>query len=156
MQKSKVFWDVTPSYLVRTFRSSLLASSSGVTFQPREPRISHWYGQLTNSVDDESYFWTCCVAAPFSSLCNAECDRCQARRLPDRRSQRSVPLVLDLKFIIGNRVKVLERSPAQVVACGNGVNRLVHHPRGVVCVRVQSNAVQVDSHEFEWRDGYVR
>ena len=147
MQYSKVFWNVTPSYLVRTFRSSLLAS--GVTPQPREPRISHWYGQFTNSVDGESHFWTCCVAVPFSSLCNAECDRCQARRLPDRRSQRSVPLVLDLKFIIGNRVKVLERSPAQVVACGNGFNRLVHHLQGVVCGRVESNGVQVDSHEFE-------
>jgi hypothetical protein len=36
--------------------------------------------------------------------------------LPDRRSEHCVPLVLDLKFIIGNRVKVLKRSPAQVVA----------------------------------------
>jgi hypothetical protein len=57
--------------------------------------------------------------------------------LPGRRSEPCVPLVLDLKFIIGNRVKVLKRSPAEVVAWGNNFNRLVHHLQGVIYVRVQ-------------------
>lgn len=79
--------------------------------------------------------------SPLQFAVSTECDRCQARRLPDRRSQRSVPLVLDLKFIIGNRVKALKRSPAQVVACSNSFNRPVHHLRGVVYVRVKKKGV---------------
>jgi hypothetical protein len=141
--RSSGMWHLVISYInsVRMFRRSLLPPSSVVTSQLRDPRSSQWCNQLTSSVQSESHFWTWCVAVPFSSLFNAECDRCQARRLPDRRSQRSVPLVLDLTFIIGNRVKVLKRSPAQVVACGNNFNRLVHHLWGVVYVRVGRNGV---------------
>jgi hypothetical protein len=76
--------------------------------------------------------------------------------LPDRRSEHCVPLVLDLKFIIGNRVKVLKRSPAQVVAWGNNFNRLVHHLQGLVYVRVEATLsyiceweCQVDGHQFQ-------